>query len=502
MAFPNVPIVDAPVISASILAAVAGAVLVLLAGRTKRRARGLALAASLVPLVLATYMLLALLGSPTDGYLFHESYRWIPTIGVTLTLGLDGISLPLFWLTAFLVPVSILFQWEEDHRPNRFHALLLATGAPVLAVFAALDLFLFYVVWEVTLIPMFFLIAGWGGENRRYAAFKFFIYTFAASLVMLLGFLGIYFQAGADTFLLTDLAAVAGALDPVTQRVLFGALLVGFAVKMPVVPFHTWLPDAHVQAPTAGSVLLAGILLKMGSYGIIRVALPLLPQGAQFFVPLLYVVAVLSILYGAVICLAQDDYKRLVAYSSISHMGMVLLGIAALNHAGVVGALFMMVAHGLVSPFLFMMTGVLKHNLGTRSIGKLQGLAARMPRTAALLVAGSMASLGLPGMAPFVAEFQIFLGTWQAFEYLMFIPILVMAVTAAYYLWAIQRTMFGPLETDGDVPLDGVYDVNAHEGLALGVTLAVIVLVGIVPKLFTVPFNPPVDALLASLGVA
>jgi NADH-quinone oxidoreductase subunit M len=501
VAFPAVPLVDAPLISVSILSVLVGATLTLVAGRTKRVARSLALATSLVPLALATYMLLALLGDPGAGYIFQESYTWIPSLGVSLTMGLDGIGLPLFWLTAFLVPVSIVFQWEEDHRPNRFHALLLMTGAAVMGVFAALDLFLFYVVWEFTLIPMFFLIAGWGGRNRRYAAFKFFLYTFAASLVMLLGFLGLYFQTGAQSFAIQDLANAATALDPVVQQVLFGALLVGFAVKMPVVPVHTWLPDAHVQAPTAGSVLLAGILLKMGSYGIIRIAVPLLPQGAQFFVPFLYVVGVLSILYGAVICLAQDDYKRLVAYSSISHMGMVLLGIATLTSAGVVGALFMMVAHGLVSPFLFMMTGVLKHNLGTRDISKLGGLAARMPKTAALLVAGSMASLGLPGMAPFVAEFQIFLGVWQAFDYLLFIPILVMAVTAAYYLWAIQRTMFGPLD-ENEADLSGVYDVNRHEGLALGLTLAFIVLAGIVPKLLTVPFNPAVDALLAGMGVA
>ncbi|MCA1812611.1 MAG: NADH-quinone oxidoreductase subunit M, partial [Halobacteriales archaeon] len=361
-------------IALSLLAPVVGAVLCMTVFRSQERARVVALLFSLVPLALAsllwlTYPNTAVVsnGAPdcpvNAGYSFLACYEWVHLGGFTSSLswGLDGLSMPMFWLTALLVPLSIVFSWDVSNRPGLFHGLILIEGVAVMGVFAVLDLFVFYIFWEVVLVPMYFLIAIWGGANRKYASVKFFVYTFIASLIMLVGFMALYFQAGLGTFSIPAIAAAAPGFAFGFQTLAFAALFFGFIVKMPVVPFHTWLPDAHVEAPTAGSALLAGVLLKMGAYGLLRIALPLAPAAAQAWVPVMFVLGVLSILYGATISLAQRDLKKLVAYSSISHMGMVLLGIAAYNVVGINGALFMMFAHGLISPAMFMMAGVMQH---------------------------------------------------------------------------------------------------------------------------------------------
>lgn len=416
--------------------------LVVWAVREERAMRLLALAFATAGFALATA--LALLFDPgRAGYQFLEQRTWIQSLGISYKIGLDGISLPLIWLTTLLTLLVFLFSW--DFRDRSYFAFFLLLEFALLGVFLALDLFLFYVFWELVLVPMFFLIHGWGGPRRAYAAMKFFLYTFCASVIMLLGIMALYFGSGAQSFDLERIAAVAPQTSQLFQALVFGALFLGFIVKMPQVPFHTWLPDAHVEAPTGGSALLAGVLLKMGSYGLIRVALPLLPRGAQLFGPIMLAIGIVSILYGALVCLAQQDLKRLVAYSSISHMGVVLLGIGVLGQAGIAGAVLMMFAHGLVSPLLFMVTGAIQHGAGTRELPQLGGLALRMPQAGLVLTAGALASLGLPGMVQFPAEFAVFLAAYGAIGLWALVPILTVVLTAGYYLWALERALFGKL---------------------------------------------------------
>jgi NADH-quinone oxidoreductase subunit M len=495
-------------------APVLGGILTMTLFRSVERARIVALAFSLVPLVVATAMWVAMAtGSPlTSGQAagpgcpaapqmsFYRCTPWVslPSFGTALTWGLDGLSMPMFWLTALLVPLSIAFSWDVSHRPGLFHGLLLVEGTAVMGVFAVLDLFVFYVFWEVVLIPMYFLIAIWGGPNRRYASIKFFVYTFVASLVMLVGFMALYFQAGLGTFSILAIQQVAPGFAMGFQTLAFAALFFGFIVKMPIVPFHTWLPDAHVEAPTAGSALLAGVLLKMGAYGLLRVALPLAPGAAHAWVPIMLVFGVMSILYGATISLAQRDLKKLVAYSSISHMGMVLLGIAAFNVVGVTGALYMMFAHGLISPAMFMMAGATGHATGTRLIPRLGGLAKRMPQATTALLAAFLASLGLPGMVGFLAEYQIFLSTWQAFGWAILLPIAYLVLTAAYLLWAVQRMSFGPLR--GEALGEHVHDWRRYEALPVCVLLGLTVLFGLWPPLLGDLLRASVAGFLAGVG--
>ena len=501
----------------TLVASLVGAVVVLLFGRTPRLAKWMALLASLVPLALATYAMASIMmgdapagsgcGPVTgQGYAFHECHEWIPSLGIRVIFGLDGISAPMFWLTTVLVTLAIVFAWDETRRPNQFYGMLLGINVAVLGVFAALDMFLFYVFWEFSLIPMAFLIGIWGGPRRRYAAVKFFVYTFAASLVMLLGFMFLYFKAGQGDFSFEAVRNGSARIAADVQRWVFLALFVGFATKFPVVPLHTWLPDAHVEAPTAGSVILAGILLKLGAYGLIRIALPMTPAGAQAWVPLMFVIAVLSMLYASIVCLVQRDYKKMVAYSSIGSMGLVLLGIAASvktgDPLGLVGANFMMLAHGFISPALFMLCGMLQHNLGTRDIPLMGGLADRLPRTSFWLVVFSMAGLGLPGLAAFVAEFQIYSSVWEAFGWLIFIPLLYLIFSAAYYLWAAQRALFGPFVERPEVDYHHAYDTHWFELTALGILFGLTLAYGVWPRFLTEILAAPTQAILASLGGA
>ena len=510
-------------VSLTLITSLLGAVIVFALGDRPKVARWTALIASFVPLALATYALAAIMGlggltptqgstcatSPVDaGMVFVECHEWIPSLGINAVFGLDGISAPMFFLTTLLVTLGILFAWDEERQANKFYGMILAINVAVLGVFAALDLFLFYVFWELTLIPMAFLIGIWGGPRRRYAAVKFFVYTFLASLVMLLAFMALYFQTpdGARSFSFAAIQAAGAGLGLEAQRWIFLALFVGFATKFPVVPLHTWLPDAHVEAPTAGSVILAGVLLKLGSYGLIRIGLPFTPLGAKFWVPMMFVIAVLSMIYAAIVCLAQRDYKKLVAYSSIGSMGLVLLGIAASvatdNALGLVGANFVMLAHGFISPALFMLCGMLAHNLGTRDIPLMGGLADRIPRTSFWMIVFSMAGLGLPGLALFVAEFQVFAAAWQAFGYLVFIPLLYLIFSAAYYLWAAQRAFFGPKIERPEVDYHHVYDTKWFELTSLVILFAFTLAYGVWPRALTEILDAPVRAILGAMGGA
>ena len=393
------------------------------------------------------------------------------------------------FLTCLLTTLALVINWDEKRRVREFYAMFLFMETTILGVFVSLDFFLFFLFWEVGLVPMYFIIAVWGGPRRQYAALKFFLFTFAASIPVLIGIFAFYGYG--QTFSMTRLIELArtGALVPAgtVQNLLFIALLAGFGTKLPTWPLHTWLPDAHVEAPTGGSVILAGVLLKLGGYALIRVNVQMLPQGAHEVYGVAAILGAISILYGAVVCLAQDDLKRLVAFSSVSHMGFVTLGIAASVVAsgspggllGLSGAVFQMFAHGIVSAALFMVAGSIGHKAGTRNISELGGIAAVTPKMSAFLMIAFLASLGLPGLVGFVAELSVFLGTYAAFGLLVLIPLLTVVFTAAYYIWAMQRAIFGPLNPRWK----GLEDAHTYETVPLAVLTALFAFFGILPFL-------------------
>lgn len=465
-----------------------GTLLTFLSGKW---ARWTAVATTLALSLLVVYLLTQFNLNDSSGYQFLEVNNWFTFAGlnggsgisVDYAVGMDGISLPLVLLSAVVTLAAVVYHWEETDRPHAFFGLLLLVNAGVLGVFLSLDALLFFVFWEVVLIPMFFLIGGWGGARRHYAALKFFVYTHVASVVMFVSLLVMIFLAGWGTFDFVNLYGVQSlnqsALSSVTQVLLFASMLFGFGVKLPMVPFHTWLPDAHVEAPTGGSVLLAAVLLKMGAYGLIRIAMPLLPTGREVLTPLIFFFAFLSIVWGAYLSLAQRDLKRLVAYSSINHMGIVLLAIGLWTQIGIEAAVLLMFAHGLVSAMLFMVSGSMHHAYGTRDIPSVGGMSAFTPRLSTMVVMGSLASLGLPALVSFPAEFSAFFATWESLGYWVLIPLMALVITAAFYIWMLQRLSFGPPR--GATPK--THDLPTPELAALAILGALVVLYGILPFL-------------------
>ena len=432
---------------------------------------------------------------------FETTIAWIDLAGYSLQwhVGLDGVSLPLVVLTTILTTAAIVSAWTPiDERESQFYALVLLLEAGLLGVFAALDFFLWFVFWEVVLVPMYFLIAIWGGPRRKYAAIKFFVYTNVASLAMFIGFIALVFGLGSDVTTLglpeiTQALQEPGALGEFAglgpgalKGAAFIAMFAGFAVKVPMVPFHTWLPDAHVEAPTPVSVLLAGVLLKMGTYALLRFNFTMLPDVAKANAEIIAIFAVVSVIYGALLALAQRDLKRIVAYSSISSMGYVLLGLIAYTVHGVGGATFQMISHGFISGLMFMVVGVIYNQTHTRMVGDMSGLADRMPVAVGIFVAAAFGYMGLPLMSGFAAEVLIFLGAFPS-TVLPGAPIFTalamfgIVIVAGYLLLAMQRTLFGPyaLETDyelGRAPL--------HDIAPLVVLLACVIALGVAPDLF------------------
>ena len=490
---------DIPYLTLLLISTLFGFPLVFAIGRRDIIAKLAAFVISLPPLAIASFLFYQIfINHDIEGYHYLEDHIWIESLGINYTLGIDGLSVSMIFLAALLTTLAIIFSWDVDHRVREFFSLLILMEFCMIGVFTALDYFLFFIFWELGLVPMYFLIAIWGGPNKKYASIKFFLYTQAGSLLVMLGIFALYFEAGASTFSMQWIAENA-TFGEEFQTIIFFAFLIGFGVKMPIVPFHTWLPDAHVQAPTAGSVILAGVLLKMGSYGIIRVALQTLPQGAEANVWVMYLIATVSIIYGALLCIAQEDLKSLVAYSSISHMGIVLLGIACLNSVGLSGAIYMMFAHGLVSPLLFMCAGILQHKAGTRLISKLGGIAKKVPYFAAVLMVGCMASLGFPGLVSFIAEVAVFVATYDAFKFYIMLPLLGVVITAGYYTWALQRTIFGPM-TD-KIDIDHLRDLDWYEAIPLAVLMFFIILFGVLPVLLMTILTPWSEALIGLLGL-
>jgi NADH-quinone oxidoreductase subunit M len=433
-------------------------------------------------------------------YQFVEQAPWMPTLGVSYHLGVDGISLLLVLLTTFLMPLTILASWDSIERRWKEFAitmLLLETG--MLGVFLALDLFLFYIFWEAMLIPMYLIIGIWGGPNRVYAAIKFILYTLAGSLLMLVAILALYFLHGAATGTYTfDLPVLARYVLPAgrAQDLLFLAFALAFAVKVPMWPFHTWLPDAHVEAPTPGSVILAGVLLKMGTYGFLRFCLPLFPQATLAFAPWMFTLAVIGILYGAWVSTVQVDIKKLVAYSSVSHLGFVVLGLFTLNPQGLVGGIIQMVNHGLSTGALFLIVGMLYERRHTRLIADYGGLWTVVPAMSVLFLIVCLSSLGLPGLNGFVGEFLILVGAFQVHRLAAVLATAGIIFAAVYLLWMYQRVVFGPVTREENRRLG---DLSAREWVILAPVLALIFWIGVYPVAFTSKTEASVQALITQV---
>ena len=429
---------------------------------------------------------------------FRVNEPWIDVIRARYHLGLDGISLPLLLLSMLVTVLCVIYSWNhfpEPHNPKAFLALILVLEVGMNGTFLAEDLILFFIFFEVVLLPMFFMIGVWGGPNREYASIKFFLFTLFGSALMLLGFLALFFLEG--TFQIPALTAKGGEdIVRVTQNLIFAGLFLGFAIKVPMFPFHTWLPDAHTEAPTVGSVILAAILLKLGTYGFIRIAMPVLPKAAADWAPWIGLLAVIGIIYGALCCLAQTDMKRLIAFSSVSHMGFVMLGIATLTSFGINAAIFGMVAHGLITGMLFFVAGSMQHTYGTREMSRLGGLLKQAPKMGWILGFSVMASLGLPGLAGFWGEFPAVLSAYDpasivnglfggnadvTFRIYMVIAAIGTVLAAGYLLWMYQRVAFG--EPKEEFANAHIHDVGIFEWLAWTPMLIGILVLGIYPDI-------------------
>ena len=511
----SIPLVGLPLISSMVLLAFTANASESARAKMGDSIRWVTLAFSLAMLAVTTAMFFGSLESNMldwstmtfGSFNFEYRYPWIESLGIYWSVGLDALSFPMVWLTTFLLPITIIATWNEKN-PTTYFPLLLMMGGALIGVFVALDLFMFYVFWELTLIPMFFLILKWGGVDRKYAAQKFFIYTFTASVVMLLGLVTLYFlqpdsaplYSGTWTGRTFDIPTLISHahlantegwfLGESMQKVLFVMLMLGFLVKLPSVPFHTWLPDAHVQAPTGGSMLLAGVMLKMGAYGMFRLPLAMFPHALEYFQLALMLFGMVSLVWGAIVCLGQTNLKKMVAYSSVSHMGVICIGIATMQPLGWAAALFMMFAHGIISPMLFAVCGAFKHHYHSMEIGAMRGMAKHSPWLATSMMFAWMASLGLPLLAGFVAELMMFLALWhfiaaEGWSVLWMVgPALVLALTAAYYLWSMQRTIFeGGDETQPPASLHGeaVPDISDSEKFAMIVMAVFTILFGVMP---------------------
>jgi NADH-quinone oxidoreductase subunit M len=432
------------------------------------------------------------------GMQFEETHAWLPAYGVSYHLGVDGLSLWLVILTTFLTPLALLGSWRSiQDRVREFNVFMLLLEAGMVGVFVALDLFLFYIFWEAMLIPMYFLIGIWGHERRIYAAFKFFLYTMAGSVLMLVAFLVLYQATGAQSFDLLLLARQP--VDPALQMWLFAAFALAFAIKVPMFPFHTWLPDAHVEAPTAGSVILAGVLLKMGGYGFLRLAMPLFPEAALRFAPWIGALAVVGIVYGALVSLVQPNLKKLIAYSSVSHLGFVMLGIAALTPTAVVGSVYQMINHGVSTGALFLLAGMLYDRRHTFEISEYGGLRAVMPWLTAVFLLVSFSSIAVPGFNGFVGEFLILLGSWRFSPALVALASVGIVLAAAYVLWMVQRVFYGEVTNAKNASLP---DLTAREAVVLLPLVALALFMGVASPLFTRLIEPSADALVRTVREA
>ena len=432
---------------------------------------------------------------------FAEKVPWIPAINAYYHVGVDGLSLPLVILMTFLGFLVVLISWKINLRPREYFAWLLLLETSILGVFTSLDLLLFFLFWEIEVIPMYFLISIWGSGRKEYSSMKYVVFTLLGSAFMLAGILSLYFTTGSLSMLDIAEGGLGQFRVVIPTAAIFFLLLTGFAVKLPVFPLHTWLPDAHTDAPTAVSVVLAGALLKMGGYGMIRLCVTIFPEAARTYAPILIVLAVISVLYGAAVTLRQNDIKRMIAYSSVSHMGYVLLGIFALSQVSLIGAGLQMFSHGVITGLLFAMAGVVIHNVGERDLRKLGGLVRQIPIITVVFSIAGLASLGLPTTSGFAAEFLTFIGSFSStivpgIQVYTILAVLGVVVTAGYILWMLQQVFYGPVLEQ----YNGVADADILERVYMFALVAVIMLVGIYPAILTDVIKLGVSPIMGLLG--
>jgi len=479
------------------------------------------IAVSLIPLAMSIWLWVSYKSGGAQfphGAQFESFAQWIPSLGVTFHMGVDGLSVPLVFLTTLLTTLSLIYSTFIEMRPKEYFWMFLLLETGMLGVFTALDFVLFFVFWEVSLVPMYFLIGIWGGPRREYAAIKFFLYTMVGSMGMLLSILAIYFSstggpaaAGGHTFNMLAIGqhVASSGMDAVSiarwAPLVFWGLFIGFAVKVPMWPFHTWLPDAHVEAPTAGSVILAGVLLKMGTYGFMRILMPMMPGQFQHYWKITAILALIAIIYGAFVAMAQKDLKKLIAYSSVNHMGYVTLGCAVAGSGALVaessrvlalnGAQMQVFSHGLITGALFLLVGVVYERAHTRDLSAFGGLGARVPVYAGMLVFCSFASLGLPGMTGFIAELSVLTGTFAANPLIAGLALIGVVVTAAYMLWMLQRVLLGPLNPKWEK----MPDADGREILSLAPLMALMLFFGVMPNAVMGFFNTASSAIVGLL---
>ena len=476
--------------------------------------KSVAIATAAATLAVGIFTLIQFNYDHADKMQFAADAEWISVIKSSYLIGIDGISLPLYFLSMVITLLVMIYSWNHVPSPGNakaFFILMLVLQTGMAGTFIARDLILFFVFFELVLLPMYFMIGVWGGENRQYASLKFFLYTMFGSALMLVAFLALFFKTGAESFSIPFLIEQGMNISRTTQIWIFAGMFVGFAVKVPMFPFHTWLPDAHTQAPTQGSVILAAVLLKLGTYGFVRIAIPVLPEAAKAWAPYIGGLAVIGIIYGSFGCLAQTDMKRLIAFSSVAHMGFVMLGISTLTSFGMNAAMFGMVAHGLITGMLFFVAGSVKERYHTLEIKRISGMLLQMPKLGWILGFCAMASLGLPGLAGFWGEFPAILSAYQpapglsvnVFRAYMVIAAIGTVFAAGYLLWLFQRIAFGEPTAEfaaGHGHDEDIHDVNKFEWIAWTPLLIAIVVFGVYPQLMFKVLDPAVGVTLKAFG--
>lgn len=485
-----------PILSTLIFLPIAGAIAIFLIKRTGETfIKWTALLISMLTFILSLPLFIGF-DKTSPAMQFTETYEWVPQWGIRYALGVDGISVLFVLLTALLTILCVMVSWNSiKEKTKEFYAALLLIEGAIIGVFSSLDMFLFYIFWEAMLIPMFLLIGVWGGPNRVYAAIKFFLYTLVGSLLMLVGIIVLYFNTG-KTF---DVLQMMTMNYPYSlQLILFWAFFAAFAVKVPMFPVHTWLPDAHTEAPTAGSVILAGVLIKMGAYGFLRFSIPLFPEAARDMAPVMMILSVIAIIYGGIICLAQTDLKRLIAYSSVSHMGFVTLGIFALNTQGIQGSILQMISHGIVTGALFLCVGMIYDRMHTRQIADYGGVAAVMPIYAAFFMVFTLAAIGLPGTSGFIGEFLILVGGFTAWKLIGVLAATGVIIGAAYMLWLYQKVFF----MDTNPKVEGHKDIDIREIMTLVPLIALVFWIGVYPNTFLSFMDVSVQNLIDRVNTA
>ncbi len=485
-----------PILSSILFIPLAGAVLLLFVNKRAENAiRWIANVVAMIGFLVS--LPLWFWFKPSDpGFQFIERHAWIPSIGAEYSLGVDGFSTLMVLLTTLMGVIAILSSWTAiKERVKEFYVFMLVLQTGMLGAFVSLDFLLFFLFWEVMLVPMYFLIGIWGSDRRLYSAIKFFLYTLVGSVVMLLGILALYFHNGATTFDITQFQKMGVPYN--LQWWVFLAFFLGFAIKVPMFPFHTWLPDAHTDAPTAGSVILAAILLKMGTYGFIRFSLPILPDATNAFVPMMVTLSIIGIVYGALVALAQKDWKRLVAYSSVSHMGLAMLGMFALNPAGMTGSILQQLNHGISTGALFLIVGIVYERRHTREISEYGGLSKVMPVYATVFMVMTMSSIGLPTLNGFIGEILVLQGVFVANKLWAAFAASGLVLGAGYMLWLYQRTMFGKIENPKNEKLP---DLNLREFATFAPLIILAVWIGLYPTPFLTRIEPTVKTVVARVN--